>query len=522
MAKLNVILIAIAVVMFAFAGVYASLGYSGNEVIAYHYMTEGRWSESSCEGCHFMVYDHVATSSHVQRDINEWSPLTNFDVDAEGNDAWVEKFGQYHPGGGVMEEYGVEIDCMICHEQYGLYDAEKRAAAIQSGNMETANNAALVDGRSVIQKDPIHIGTYLLDVLTPYPLLVVFHDSVNGAPDSSSCYTNCHSGDAITTAVMWGEEDYAAYDVHAEVNCVECHVSEGHNIAGSMPAPGEAKAVDHEGIHGEIVHMRSCTDSSCHEGISHGGVVDAHLESITCESCHIPALSGGELAGGTPIESFDWSSGVREDSLRTSDFTPVLEWSNGMSSGELQIIDGKDDIDVKLAPFNVITGIWWDAGEDADVVEFPNTSRSIGDPIPVSYVQDADVDLDGEVTYNEMRGYDGNNDGAADYPDAVLRHVDLYYRLGHNIAGSEVGMADPLMCDDCHGASSTTSLHNVHFKVLPDCETCHQTTPPVNWAALGYDSDPATTNPATDFSTKTIDVTIPGEKPPEVERESAL
>ncbi len=523
MAKLNIILIAIAVAMFAFAGVYASLGYTGNELIAHHYMTEGKWTDSSCGGCHFNVHEHVEASSHVQRDIGKWSPLMNFDVNVEGKDTWVEKFGQYHPGGGVMEEYGVDIDCMICHEQYGLYDAEKRAEAIQSGNMENANDAAMVDARSVVQKDPIHIGTYMLDVLTPFPLLVVFHDSVNSAPDRSSCYTNCHSTDATTTAVMWGEEDCAAYDVHADVNCVECHMTKDHQIAGSMPGPDvEAVSADIDDAHGDIGQMRSCTDAGCHEGISHGGIIDAHLDTLTCESCHIPELPGGELAGGTPLESFDWSSGVREDSLRMSDFTPVLAWSNGMSSNELQIADGKNDSDVRLAPFNVITGVWWDAGEDADVVESPNTSRSIGDPIPVSYVQDADADLNGKMTYEEMRGYDNNNDGVADYPNAILRHVKLYYRLGHNIAGTEVGMADPLMCDDCHGASSSTTLQNVHFDVQPDCESCHKTTPHVNWAVLGYDSDPAATSPPTNFSAKTIDVTILGEKPPEVERESAF
>jgi len=39
---------------------------------------------------------------------------------------------------------------------------------------------------------------------------------------------------------------------------------------------------------------------------------------------------------------------------------------------------------------------------------------------------------------------------------------------------------------------------------------------------LGYDKDPAETTPPTNFSEKEIPVTIPGQKPVEVEREPAL
>jgi methanogenesis multiheme c-type cytochrome len=527
MASLKASLVAVSFIVLVLAGINLYLGYSGNDLLAQHYMTDGEWTDSSCGGCHMGVYEEVAESSHVQRDIAQWEPLTNYNVDVQGETQWVKEYGRYHPGGGELEEYGVDIDCMSCHEQYGLYDAEKRAMAFESGNFSAANDAAMEDAIPVVQQDPLHVATYTLDVVTPLPMLVAFHDAVNAAPTKTSCIDSCHEMNVPTTAVMWASEDYEEYDVHAEVNCVECHTAKEHIIAGSEIPESETEdnqisSGQEESVHGESVTMKSCEDADCHEGISHGPIADAHLEFLECQSCHIPALPGGELPGTTPLKSFNWSSGERVDSYRMEDFAPQLAWSDDVQESEVKVPDSKNDSDVKLAPFNVVTGSWWDAGQDPEVINNPNTSASKGDPIPTPEVKAADSNGDGTVTSEEMQAYDGDSDGTPDYPNAVLRQVDLHYKLGHNIAGSETGMAEPLMCDDCHGVSASETLQQVHFEERPDCLTCHEVQPVIDWAALGYDSDPAETNPPTNFSAKTIDITIPGAKPPEVEREPAF
>ncbi len=528
MAKLKGILVAAALVVFAFAGINIYLGYSGNEALAHHYMTEGKWSDSSCGGCHvgvpFADYDAVAQSTHVQR-VPEWEPLTNFQVESEGEDAWVQEFGRYHPGGGTLDEYGVGIDCMICHEQYGLYDAEKRALELQNGNYANANNAAMEDVRVVVQQDPIRIGTYALDVLTPAPILLIFHDTVNGAPQKSSCIDNCHLKDAQITPVMWGAEDYEEFDVHAEVNCVECHEAHEHEIAGapisSLETEPEVESGETESsVHEEVLSVKSCADESCHAGISHGATTDFHLEFLECASCHIPVLPGGDIPAGMPIASFDWSDGEREDTYHMTDFSPTLAWTDGASEG-LNVANERTE-SAMLAPFNVLNGAWWDAGHDEEILASPNTSSHEGNPIPNADVLDADVDADGEVTAEEIHSYDGNTDGIADYPNAILRQVDLYYKLGHGISGSNVGMADPLECDDCHGVSASPEIHGIHFMERLECEICHEVKPVIDWAMLGYDRDPAETDSPTNFSAKTIEVTISGEKPSEVERDPSF
>jgi methanogenesis multiheme c-type cytochrome len=496
MSKLNVILIGILVLMFATAGVYSYLGYSGNEVLSAHYMTGQEWSDSSCGGCHIGTYDQVAESYHVKQDMNKWSTLIEYgvDVDSIDDDTRARELGQVHPGGGYMAEYGVDIDCMACHEQNGRYDNVARAENIGSGNFEEANLAAIEDAKEEAQKEGLYVASYMLDVLLPLPLVTEVHDEVNGAPRKAQCGSNCHLNDVSMTAVTWAEDNHADYDVHAEVNCAECHETEEHQI-GRREVINAPESM-HELFAGEI---KDCDSSGCHEGISHGGFVDSHLRTVSCESCHIPALPGGEMLGGSPIKEFSWANGVREEVAYGADFTPTIAWSEGIYYDKLPVRAERSE-GALMQPFNVITGIWWDAGIDSDVAANPDTSASIGNPVAPAEVKAADADSNGEVTEEEMRAYDSDVDGEADYPNAVLRHVDMYYQVSHNIASSSVGLAEPLVCADCHGVTSDA----------------------IDWAALGYEGDPAETDPPTDFTVNTISVTIPGQKPTEVEREPAF
>ncbi|WP_342304215.1 methanogenesis multiheme c-type cytochrome [Methanolobus sp. ZRKC5] len=519
MAKLNVILIGILVVMFAASGVYAFIGYSGNGAMSAHYMTEQKWSDSSCSGCHVGMYEEVSESYHVGQDLKKWSSIMEYGVAVDGidEDAMSVTYGQVHPGGGYMADYGVDIDCMICHEQVGGYDFEARAERIAAGDFENANEAAIEESRAELQKEPLYMAGYVLDVLAPVPLVTEIHDEVNGAPGKALCGSNCHTGDIATTAVAWTLEDSAYYDVHDNVDCQECHETEEHKIGSReyLFASGPTHMETEAGV-------KDCDSSGCHEDISHGGMVDAHLDFLSCESCHIPSLPGSDVTGTPVIKEFSWANGVREDVTYDSEFTPTLAWSEGVYYDLLPIAQEREE-DSVLKPFNIINGIWWDEGTDVDVFADPDNSSLIGTPIVPADVLSADADNDGDVTEDELRSYDGDMDGSPDYPNAVLRHVDMYYQVSHNIVSSSVGLAEPLECADCHGASASDTLQNVHFgDSIKDCSECHDLVPVINWKSLGYDSDPAETNPPTDFSANTISVTIPGAKPTEVEREPAF
>ena len=499
MNRLNLLVSGVAVLLLVAAGAYSSLGYAGNDQIASHYMTKGEWSDTVCGGCHFDVYENVNHSYHVQVDMNRWSPLTNFDLETSGEEEWVKEFGKYHPGGGPLAEYGIGVDCMMCHEQYGLYDFEARAEKIEKGEYDDANRAAMVNSSLAARTNPVQFFVYNANLLTPYPLLIVFHDDVNGAPSHTSCAEKCHIQDVEKRAVTWGsEETYAEFDAHAKegVECAECHHTEGFIITSDHQI-GRGNASDTPDLpenHFDDT-MRSCDDAACHAGISHGAFADSHMEFLACEACHIPMLPGGELPGGKPLKTFNWQNGEREDTYWEEDFQPALAWYNGNFGDVLPAVDTRNDTDVKVTPFNNITGTWWDAGTDSEVLANPNTSISTGDPIPVKYVKAADADGNGEVTVGEMQAYDADEDGQADYPNAVLRTVDLYYQVSHNIVSSDVGIASPLTCKDCHGSQAV-----------------------IDWESLGYVEDPGGESSAV----KSIDISYTRPRPVEVEREPAF
>jgi methanogenesis multiheme c-type cytochrome len=499
MNRLNLIVSGVAVLLLVLAVGFTYSGYSGNEAISTHYMTKGEWSSEVCGVCHYGVYEQVNNSYHVQVDMDRWSPLTNFDLNTSGKDAWVAEFGEYVPGGGPLAEYGIDVDCWICHEQYGLYDFEARAEAIENGDYEDAHTVAMVNSTKAAQTSLIQTFTYSASLLTPYPLLFFFHGAVNGAPAETSCAEQCHLQDVSTRAVTWGsEEAYKEYDAHAEngVECVDCHEVEGYVITSDHQI-GRGNVSDTPDLPDSHYDdtMKSCDSAGCHAGISHGTFADSHMNFLDCTSCHIPELPGGELVGGEPLKAFSWQNGEREDTYWEEDFSPVLAWYNGTFGDVLPSVDARNDSNVKLTPFNKITGTWWDAGTDPEIIAAPNNSTSTGDPIPVQYVKAADADGNGEVTVEEMQAYDADGDGQPDYPNAILRTVDLYYQVSHNIVSTDVGIASPLTCKDCHGNESV-----------------------IDWESLGYSEDPGGESAAA----KGIEVSYERPKPEEVEQEPAF
>lgn len=506
-------LFVIAILMFFISGVYAYIGYNGNEILSSHYMTDQKWSDRVCLGCHLNTVSEVTDSFHVNQDLAEWSALMEHGILLSGmdKDTWLNVYGPMHPGGGQLAEYGADVDCMICHEQNGLYDYQTRVASISSGNITGAKEAAIEEAKMKAQKDPLYVASYALNILTPLPIVTEIHDKVNGGPRKEQCSNTCHQNEVSTGAVTWMAFNFSShYDVHANVNCIECHETAKHQIGRRIPLDSD---------NSDYVEVKSCDSQGCHEGISHGGIVDAHLQTIECQTCHIPLLPGGNIKGVTPVKGFSWENGVLEKTYHESNFTPILAWSKGIYNKKLPMMAGKDEEGVKLNTFSLIKGVWWDEGLDKEVLNNPNTSSSLGNPIPPSVVKAADSDGDGKVTSAEMRSYDGNSDGMPDYPNAVLRNVDLLYQVSHNIASINVGMADPLKCNDCHGASASEELQNIHFaQEQTDCMQCHNITPAINWKLLGYDKDPA----GTTVPSQPIEVIIPRQKPVEIKRELAL
>lgn len=480
----------VAIILILAAGIYAgNLSYSGDQARAAHFMSEGHWDDDTCAGCHAGVYDDVISSYHVQQGVNfkdgmydGWSVLINFDIDTGGEGGWVEKCGNCHPGGGPLESIagkeGIAIDCNICHDQTGMYDWEARGKAIEEGRYTEANSDAM---KLALETMPVSFGV----------------------STDKACATQCHTADVKKRAVGWNEADYGEYDAHANnsVLCVECHITQNHQIGrGNISDTPDAEDDKLDGT------MKTCLD--CHEGITHDMAIDgAHIGIVSCEACHIPVLSAD--LNLPVIKAANWKNGVNDFSFRQKgEFTPVLAWFNGTKNGELPHVAKRNDSNATIKPFMVINAVWWDTGAEADVAANPDTSWHTGNPIRLSDVIAFDSDNDGNVTADEAHSFDGNGDGSPDYKDAVLRSMDLYFSVSHNIAGGGSGLMEALGCEDCHGYVEGTN----------------NTTNVFDWPSLGYDNDPAQTDPPTDFAAVNFTVTpyVARPKPVEVERSPKL
>ena len=449
---------------------YGNLNYNGNQALAAHSICNNTWSDEKCMNCHANVYSDVVNSYHVQqvnRDVvdGQWDLLFLNLVEKQDTTRLVRGCGQCHPRGTPPHDPTIaaaagQSECSRCHSKTDLV-------------FEIHDTGEIVGGTITTDCTMCHVTT---------------EESNSAHISDATCANKCHHTDVAKRAVMWCSDDYAAYDVHANagIGCLQCHITSDHQI-------GKGNIIDRsDSIVTTDQPVKQCID--CHMEVTHGMIVDAHFEKVACEACHIPKLPGGQQPGGTAIDSIDWTNGNKDTEYKNVDFQPVLAWFNGTVNGIPQP-SNKDDPGAVLKPFNVITITWWDEGIDLNVVKNPNTSLNRGDPITLSHIRSADINGDGEVSTEEIREFDLKLYGITGYPDTVLRHMDMYYSVSHNIVGEESALGkSALWCADCHGNTSR-----------------------IDWVSLGYEADPAQTDPPTDFTTYEITVEVVPARPKPVE-----
>lgn len=219
------------------------------------------------------------------------------------------------------------IDCLVCHEQTGNYKKEPTAAGMPAKNVDL-----LASAKSV------------------------------GRPSRQNC-GSCHFDGGGGAGVKHGDLDDSLYDPTPDVDihmgglgftCENCHSKGDHNILGASHASMAA---------GE--NHFSC--ESCHKGEVHEKeILNRHLQSIACETCHIPQIAKVE-----PTKTWwDWSK-AGEDREKSVDadgnetyskmkgefaweknVTPVYTWYNGTT--DLYLIG--DQVEAKVVKLNKTNG----------------------------------------------------------------------------------------------------------------------------------------------------------------------
>ncbi len=447
----------------------------------------------ACYACHQKEYEEVSKSYHVHQGritkdgkiahdpkdavdmgmYNRWYSLSNTDRVKTPETQWrlmeAVYCAQCHPGGGVLKPLGMDVDCLICHQQTGYKGGKglgKAPAGMDSeGLIIQSNGARMAElmmagadaGGDLGKLDLSHISAKAMDGVE---LRV-------GKPTPDNC-NFCHWKSDSKRGTHYGLFKGASTDVHFSegMSCQECHVTEKHQI-------GKGKIVDNAGSPELRDTMQSCTD--CHGEEPHEGEnaddLNMHMEKIACETCHIPKTSPGTvkvnwlLGMDMPkmMKLYHWMMPVAKilgmadpekmnkqmDNMigcyktkNLSGFKPVYTWYNRETiCTEIPHPSGSiNDPNSRITPFNVITISLFDDGTTPEVVENPD-GPATGYPVPRTFVARAGGKGKKNTTLAQMRVWDNGR-----YKSAIIRKTPQYFNLYHSIAPA----AEALKCNDCH------------------------------------------------------------------------
>jgi len=234
----------------------------------------------------------------------------------------------------------LNIDCLVCHDNSGTYEKEKAAAGYPKADL----NLSLV-AQNV------------------------------GTPTKENCGV-CHFWGGGGNNVKHGDLEKALLDCSREVdvhmtldgenmNCVDCHVTENHQMAGKLYA-----------LSSENINRATC--EYCHTGEPHNdAILNQHNIRVACQTCHIPVYA---KVNGTKM-IWDWSTAgsLHDDGSEKHEYDadgnhnylsikgnfvyddhviPEYFWFNGIANHQLTT----DPIDTIPVQMNALDGAYRDKG----------------------------------------------------------------------------------------------------------------------------------------------------------------
>jgi len=254
----------------------------------------------ACLGCHTEAGKHFMHNIHwtwsyqdpkTGQQLGKRYLINNFCTNARGNEGMC---AQCHAGYGWKDESfdftdESNIDCLVCHETTRTY--------YKTPNSQGSPACAVMfEG-----KPPIDLAAVAQSV---------------GLPERANCGT-CHFNGGGGDNVKHGDLSSALInprrelDVHMAENglnfaCTACHVTNRHIWAGSRYRV-VSKDREGTGLPGQRPDVATC--ESCHGLAPHpveslaGFKLNDHMQSIACQTCHIPAFARGGVA---TIVDWDW------------------------------------------------------------------------------------------------------------------------------------------------------------------------------------------------------------------------
>ena len=345
------------------------------------------------------------------------------------------------------------IDCLVCHDQSGMYKKGK------AGNPKPGLN------------------------------LNVISQSV-GSPERANCGI-CHYWGGGGNNVKHGDLDKAMNDCSREVDvhmttegedmsCVECHVTENHNITGKLYA-----------LSSENKNRVTC--DQCHTDAPHQDkILNDHGYRVACQTCHIPEYA---KANSTKM-IWDWSTAGRldEDGHPTHEsdadgnhnylsikgnfvyndhVIPEYFWFNGLADHML-ITDTIKSFPIQM---NSLAGSYTDKNANIESTgsskiwpvkvhrgkqPYDKVNMTLVQPklwSPVKGDSAYWVDFDWNESIIAGMGYLGlPYSGEYDFAE-----TEMYWPLNHQVSPA----SHSLQCTDCHTSSNKGRLTNLRDFYLP-------------------------------------------------------
>jgi len=365
--------------------------------------------------------------------IGKKNAINNFCIGIQGN--W-DSCTACHAGYGWTDEtfdFGDEanVDCLVCHDNSGGYIKSK-------AGLPAAGVDLLAAAKSV------------------------------ALPTRENC-GSCHFRGGGGDAVKHGDLDESLYypeehvDVHMgryDFQCIDCHKTEDHLISGRSISV----SVDNE-------NQIACTD--CHSERLHADQrINAHTESVACQTCHIPEVAVHQATK----THWDWSTAgddereeatheylkIKGSFVYEKNLKPEFVWYNGHADryllgdpvaeeGMTALNPPKGDIrdpEAKIWPFKVHRAMQ----------PYDTENRYLMQPVTAGeggfwreFNWDQAIQLGSEVTGMDYSGEFG------------FAATSMYWPQTHMVAPKE----QALQCKACH------------------CERgC------IDWEAIGYPGDP--------------------------------
>ncbi|GAB1370430.1 tetrathionate reductase family octaheme c-type cytochrome [Candidatus Kapaibacterium sp.] len=407
----------------------------------------------ACIGCHEDQAAEVLKSRHWLWHGDE------FEVEGKGKIKFGKKFSFNNFCINIASN---EPRCTSCHPGYGWKDD-----TFDFNNPENIDCLVCHDNSGTYKKIPTGAGMPSSDVD-----LTIAAQSV-GRSKKSNC-GSCHFEGGGGTAVKHGDLDPTLLDNSKKVDihmnkhgleCTSCHKSEKHQILGSS-----------HGSMAQGINHTSCTD--CHDDskkkIHKNATIAKHLNSVACESCHIPSIAREYYT----VTYWDWSTaGLKEDvkfdekhlaysklkgDLKwEKDVKPVYRWHNGKADYYL-------------------------AGDKFD-----------SSPLMLNKLKGSVADAKSKIyPFKLMKGkqiYDTENKYLI--APRLYGEGGFWTNFDWNSA-SEIGMKKlNLPYSGKFGFVETEMLWPVNHMVVSKgetmkCNDCHGKNGAMDWKALGYNDDP--------------------------------